>query len=404
MMAHLSYTYDSEDFFVRPYSDETNDRYAYWGKKLSQLGYLPTTIATAKGLKTVICCPDSASKVTNSGALADVGLSYGVAWNKNSSLNITNWHVKAGYIQDPSRQVWLADTLDTTVPVYGLTCNNIPGIIQFCKGFSLNGSCNLPVARRKALEQFVQKKNREPYRLLKNGIGTVNGTGKGVSGAIRKLFDTLSAHCGPQHWWPCQSGTRWEIISGAILTQNTAWTNVEKAIRNLLAADVMSPRKVLETSDAELQSLIRPAGFFKQKCAYLKAMAQFVIDHKKELERSGEVWALRKDLLAVKGVGRETADTILLYAFHKPIFVIDSYTRRVAQRHLGLDGSVHYDLLQKIFMDVLPCDVALYNEYHALIVALCKESCHKSGCGEICQQKLRTERNRRSGCNYMDHG
>ncbi len=146
MMAHLSYTYDSEDFFVRPYSDETNDRYAYWGKKLSQLGYLPTTIATAKGLKTVICCPDSASKVTNSGALADVGLSYGVAWNKNSSLNITNWHVKAGYIQDPSRQVWLADTLDTTgKPHYLLNAGGDFRPRAFSTAWAISGSKNIAI-------------------------------------------------------------------------------------------------------------------------------------------------------------------------------------------------------------------------------------------------------------------
>ena len=204
--------------------------------------------------------------------------------------------------------------------------------------------------------------------------------------SIRKHFDILFNYYGSQHWWLCQTGTRWEIITGAILTQNTAWTNVEKAIGNLLAADVMSPQSVLETSDDELQELIRPAGFFKQKCAYLKAMAAFMLECEEEFLRSDDVWALRKQLLAVKGVGRETADSILLYAFNRPIFVIDAYTRRVAERHLGLDGRVHYDILQKTFMDVLPPDTAIYNEYHALIVALCKESCRKSGCGEICSE------------------
>ena len=205
---------------------------------------------------------------------------------------------------------------------------------------------------------------------------------------IYQFFDVLLSHYGPQKWWPCQSGVRWEIIAGAILTQNTAWTNVEKAIGNLLAADVMSPQKILKIPDAELQELIRPAGFFKQKSAYLKAMAQFIIGHKVEFEKSDDVWAWRKQLLAVKGIGRETADSILLYAFNKPIFVIDAYTRRVAERHLGLDGSVHYDILQKTFMDALPCDVDIYNEYHALIVALCKDSCYKSGCGELCERLI----------------
>ena len=201
---------------------------------------------------------------------------------------------------------------------------------------------------------------------------------------INAFFDILFDYYGPQHWWPCQTGLRWEIITGAILTQNTAWTNVEKAIGNLLSAGVMSPERVLATPDTELQELIRPAGFFKQKCAYLKAMAVFMLARESAFEQSEDVWTLRKELLSVKGVGRETADSILLYAFEKPIFVIDSYTRRVAARHLGLDGTLPYDILQKIFMDALPADVAIYNEYHALIVALCKESCHKSGCGNLC--------------------
>ena len=203
---------------------------------------------------------------------------------------------------------------------------------------------------------------------------------------IRKLFDVLLDYYGPQHWWPCQTGARWEIISGAILTQNTAWINVEKAIGNLLATDVMSPERVLATPDTELQELIRPAGFFTQKCSYLKAIAAFILERESAFEQSADVWALRKELLSVKGVGRETADSILLYAFNKPIFVIDAYTRRIAQRHLHLDGTLQYDTLQKIFMDALPPDVVLYNEYHALIVALCKESRHKAACGESCKR------------------
>ena len=209
---------------------------------------------------------------------------------------------------------------------------------------------------------------------------------------IRNLFTILLNYYGPQKWWPCQTGARWEIVAGAILTQNTAWTNVEKAIRNLLGSDVMSPEKVLATSDSQVQELIRPAGFFTQKCAYLKAMASFMLERESAFEQSVDVWALRKELLAVKGVGRETADSILLYAFNKPIFVIDAYTRRVAERHLHLDGTLHYDTLQKIFMDALPSDTAIYNEYHALIVALCKESCHKSSCGERCKSLLKQEK------------
>lgn len=203
---------------------------------------------------------------------------------------------------------------------------------------------------------------------------------------IRKFYDILLQHYGPQNWWPCQTGTRWEIIAGAILTQNTAWTNVEKAITNLIAANIMSPDQICDTPDAVLQEFIRPAGFFTQKCAYLKEMAQFIREYEKQFVMSDDVWTLREHLLTRKGVGRETADSILLYAFEKPIFVIDAYTRRIAERHLDLDGKAPYDVLQKTFMEALGTDKTVYNEYHALIVALCKESCKKSQCGTLCKK------------------
>lgn len=203
---------------------------------------------------------------------------------------------------------------------------------------------------------------------------------------IRKFYDILLQHYGPQNWWPCQTGTRWEIIAGAILTQNTAWTNVEKVITNLIAANIMSPDQICNTPDAVLQEFIRPAGFFTQKCTYLKEMAQFIREHEKQFVMSDDVWTLREHILTRKGVGRETADSILLYAFEKPIFVIDAYTRRIAERHLDLDGKAPYDVLQKTFMEALGTDKTVYNEYHALIVALCKESCKKSQCGTLCKE------------------
>ena len=203
---------------------------------------------------------------------------------------------------------------------------------------------------------------------------------------IRALYDRLFAIYGEQHWWPCKSGSRWEIVTGAILTQNCAWTNVEKALVNLENSGIVSPEAILKTPDDTLRELSRPAGFFKQKSVYLKSVAQFFLENEQEFLQSDDVQALRKRLLAVKGVGNETADSILLYAFHKPLFVIDAYTRRVAERHLNLDGTMPYGQLQKIFMDALPIDVSLYGEYHALIVALCKQSCLKSGCGEVCSK------------------
>lgn len=203
---------------------------------------------------------------------------------------------------------------------------------------------------------------------------------------VRKLYDRLFAIYGEQHWWPCKSGRRWEIVTGAILTQNCAWTNVEKALANLENSGIVSPEAILKIPDDTLRELICPAGFFKQKSVYLKSSAQFFIENENDFLQSNDVWALRKRLLTVKGVGNETADSILLYAFQKPLFVIDAYTRRVAERHLNLDGTMPYGQLQKIFMDALPIDVSLYGEYHALIVALCKQSCLKSGCGEVCSK------------------
>ena len=204
-----------------------------------------------------------------------------------------------------------------------------------------------------------------------------------IETAYHRLFQLY----GEQHWWPSRSGTRWEIVAGAVLTQNCAWRNVEKALEQLDAAELNTPEKILDADMTVLREAIRPAGFFNQKSVYLRETAKFFIDNETEFLTpcsTDELWKCRKRLLEVKGVGRETADSILLYAFEQPLFVIDAYTRRIAARHLGLDAGVSYDRLQKIFMDNLPSDVKLYNEYHALIVRLCKESCLKKSCGKLC--------------------
>ena len=206
---------------------------------------------------------------------------------------------------------------------------------------------------------------------------------------VYQAYLRLFRHFGVQNWWPCRSGHRWEIAAGAILTQNCAWTNVEKALDQLEAAGLTTPETVLAAPDEILQSAIRPAGFFRQKSQYLRAMAHFFLKNEDSwLHSSAPVWDLRRELLKVKGCGRETADSILLYAFQRPVFIIDAYTRRFSARHLGLDGTLPYDELQRIFMDILPQDTQLYNEYHALIVQLCKLSCLKSGCGELCRTQL----------------
>lgn len=203
---------------------------------------------------------------------------------------------------------------------------------------------------------------------------------------ILAFYEHLLSHYGEQHWWPCRRNDRWEIVSGAILTQNCAWRNVEKALLNLEKTNIVTPQNIIDAEDKILCDAIRPAGFFNQKSLYLKTMAEFFIENEKEYLISDDICNLRNRLLALKGTGRETADAILLYAFGKPIFVIDSYTRRAASRHLGIDGTIHYDKLQKIFMDALPRDVKIFNEYHALIVALAKESCKKSSCGDLCSK------------------
>ena len=205
-----------------------------------------------------------------------------------------------------------------------------------------------------------------------------------TSGAIPALFEALFAMYGEQHWWPSRSGGRWEIAAGAVLTQNTAWTNVEKALANLERAGWTTPEAILAAPEAALREVIRPAGFFMRKALSLKNVAAFFRDRERVFLTSNDLPALRRELLAIGGVGPETADDILLYAFKKPVFVIDAYTRRVAARHLKMDGALPYDDLQRRFMAALPPDPALYGEYHALILALCKDSCRKSACGPAC--------------------
>ena len=201
---------------------------------------------------------------------------------------------------------------------------------------------------------------------------------------IPLYFDRLYSRFGKQYWWPCKSGKNWEIITGAILTQNTAWGNVEKALENLETAGIDSAEKILLCPEEELQRYIAPAGFFRQKSIYLKVMAEFYLQKDSFYRKNVDVFSLRKELLSLKGVGKETADSILLYAYSKPMFIIDTYTRRFASRHLGLEEKMPYDDMQKIFMDNLENKISLFNEYHALIVRLCKESCLKKGCGNLC--------------------
>lgn len=191
-------------------------------------------------------------------------------------------------------------------------------------------------------------------------------------------YARLLERFGPQHWWP--GDTPFEVMVGAVLTQNTAWTNVEKAIANLKRADALSCPAVLALAEPALAELIRPAGFFNVKARRLQALCRFldqrgVAAMPERLGRRDTLPGLRQGLLAVHGVGEETADSILLYALGRPSFVVDAYTRRIFHRLGLLGGGETYAGIKHRFESALPADVGLYNEYHALIVRLAKEHC-----------------------------
>ena len=198
----------------------------------------------------------------------------------------------------------------------------------------------------------------------------------GLSNTIKKTYRKLFTAFGPQHWWP--GDTPFEVIVGAILTQNTAWTNVEKAIHNLKKARLLTPRKMHDLSQAELAKYIRPAGYFNIKAKRLKHFLNYLFDnYGGSLNRmfKKRTDALRRELLSVNGIGPETADSILLYAGNHPVFVVDAYTKRIFSRHQIIKEDTDYHDIQKLFVDNLPHDVKIFNEYHALIVSIGKDFC-----------------------------
>lgn len=201
-----------------------------------------------------------------------------------------------------------------------------------------------------------------------------------VKHRLLEIYDRLFAFFGPQHWWPGE--TPFEVIVGAVLTQNTAWTNVEKAIANLKGAGVLSFEAMATLPAATLADLIRPCGYFNVKACRLHnlfAMIQGRYDGDLDLFAQEELAVLRQSLIEVKGIGPETADSILLYAANKPTFVIDAYTHRLLSRHgLAAEEGADYHEMQELFMAALPNEPALFNEYHALIVLTGKEFCKKS--------------------------
>ncbi len=186
------------------------------------------------------------------------------------------------------------------------------------------------------------------------------------------IYQTLLAHYGVLHWWPAR--TPYEVMVGAVLTQNTAWSNVELAIANF--GDNLTPETVAGIADTDLAAIIRPAGFFNQKSAYLKAVTSWYGGYGYDVAtvRRQPLDRLRAELLAVRGVGPETADSILLYAFGLPTFVVDAYTLRLCQRY-PIDAGRGYAAVKAHFEAGLPREAALFNEFHAQIVINAKEHC-----------------------------
>ncbi len=200
---------------------------------------------------------------------------------------------------------------------------------------------------------------------------------------IQNIYNILHKKFGPQRWWPTTlegelhptyhgkkltEKQKFEVIVGAILTQNTSWKNVEKAIFNLNKAKLLNIDKIRSAEERTIAKLIKPSGYFNQKAKRLKIIADFLSKNKKPS---------RDELLAVKGIGHETADSILLYAFNKPFFVIDAYTKRIFSRIGICKDRCSYEELQKIFHDSFPKSQRIFNEYHALIVELAKQHCTK---------------------------
>lgn len=194
--------------------------------------------------------------------------------------------------------------------------------------------------------------------------------------SLHKVYRKLLDHYGPQNWWPAESP--FEVIVGAVLTQNTSWKNVEKAIENLREESLLEPHKLHRLPVGELAEIIRPAGYYNVKARRLHNVVEYLVKrHAGRLDRMFETSldTLREELLAIKGVGPETADSILLYAGQLPTFVVDAYTARVVMRHGWMEPEADYHQLKDFFESGLEREAPLFNEYHALIVRVGKDFC-----------------------------
>lgn len=193
---------------------------------------------------------------------------------------------------------------------------------------------------------------------------------------LLRLYTALGARYGPQEWWPATG--RFEVAVGAVLTQHTAWRGVERAIDNLRAERALEPRRLARLALPRLGRLIRPAGTWRLKARRLRALAHFFLARgggRLDRLRAAPLESVRTQLLDVPGIGPETADAILLYALGRPLFVADAYTRRVLSRHRIAPAGIGYEELRRFLEARLPRDPALFNELHALLVAVAKSHC-----------------------------
>ncbi len=202
---------------------------------------------------------------------------------------------------------------------------------------------------------------------------------------LREIYDRLFRAYGPQRWWPADTPT--EVVIGAILTQNTAWKNTERAIDNLRSANVLDWSALRGLTTTKLARLIQPSGTYRVKAARLKALVNDLwLHHNGSLSSmlDGDLGIARKRLLSIPGIGPETADAILLYAGDRPSFVVDAYTRRVLRRHSLIGADARYEMIRALFHDALPADAQLFNEYHALLVEVGKRHCRARSRCESC--------------------
>ncbi|MBI9017297.1 MAG: endonuclease III domain-containing protein [Phycisphaerae bacterium] len=193
---------------------------------------------------------------------------------------------------------------------------------------------------------------------------------------LQQFYDTMLTAFGHQHWWPGDSP--FEVLVGAVLTQNTNWTNVEKAITNLKNANALDPFIIRDMPNEQLAALIKPSGYLNLKTKRLKNVIAFLCEkHEGDIEnlKNYPVYQLREDLVSINGIGPETADSIILYALEKPTFVIDTYTHRILTRHQLIDPDAQYEDLKEYCQYNLPEDTQLYNECHALLVQIGKNYC-----------------------------